>query len=99
MNFVRLSLAPNNECRASYGKQRSKVTHFLDASAVYGSSVETARELRVFKGGKLRMLNDFGRDLLPLTADKHACESDAPGKTCFKSGRNFRDYLVPSSII
>lgn len=86
LNFVRLSLAPNTDCRAGYGKQRSKVTHYLDASPVYGSSVQTANELRSFRGGKLRMFNDFGRDLLPLTNDKSACQSDAPGTTCFKSG-------------
>ncbi|KAM7364696.1 chorion peroxidase [Cochliomyia hominivorax] len=94
MNFVRLSLAPNTDCRASYGKQRSKVTHFLDASAVYGSSAETARDLRLFKGGKLRMLNDFGRELLPLTDDKNACESNAPGKTCFKSGDGRTNQII-----
>ena len=87
MNFVRLSLAPNTNCRASYGKQRSKVTHFLDASTVYGSNAETARELRLFQGGKLRMFNDFGHDLLPLTQDKQACNIDAPGIMCFKSGK------------
>lgn len=86
MNFVRLSLSPNMDCRASYGRQRSKVTHFLDASAVYGSSKETARELRLFQGGKLRMFNDFGHDLLPLTQDKQACNVDTPGFKCFKSG-------------
>ena len=35
MNFVRLSLAPTTDCKMTYGKQRSKVTHFLDASPVY----------------------------------------------------------------
>lgn len=86
MNFVRLSLAPNTDCRAGYGKQRSKVTHYLDASPVYGSSMETARELRLFRGGKLRMFNDFGRDMLPLTSDRSACGNDDPSMTCFKSG-------------
>ncbi|XP_075146789.1 chorion peroxidase [Haematobia irritans] len=94
MNFVRLSLAPNTDCRAGYGKQRSKVTHFLDASPVYGSSMETARELRMFRGGKLRMFNDFGRDMLPLTNDKSACGNDDPSSTCFKSGDGRTNQII-----
>ena len=86
MNFVRLSLAPNAECKVGYGKQLSKVSHFIDASTVYSSSEATAHELREFNGGRLRMSNDFGRDLLPMISDKKACESDDPGKTCYKSG-------------
>lgn len=94
MNFVRLSLSPNTECKMQYGKQRSKVTHFLDASPVYGSSWDTARELRTFHGGRLRMFDDFGRDLLPLSNDKKACESDEPGKTCFKSGDGRTNQII-----
>lgn len=101
MNFVRLSLAPNMDCRATFGKQRSKVTHFLDASPVYGSSLETARELRLFKGGRLRMFNDFGRDMLPLTNDKSACGNDDPSMTCFKSGEEntFRILQRPNASL
>lgn len=84
LNFVRLSLVPNNECTLGYGKQRNKVTHFLDASHIYGSSLTTSRELRTFRGGRLHMLNDFGRDLLPITSDQRSCP--IPGNTCFKSG-------------
>ncbi|EDW83073.1 uncharacterized protein Dwil_GK22657 [Drosophila willistoni] len=86
LNFVRLSLVPNPNCQLGYGKQLSKVTHFLDASPVYGSSEEAGRELRSFRGGRLRMLDDFGHDLLPLTNDKKACNTDEPGKSCFKAG-------------
>ncbi|XP_073819584.1 chorion peroxidase [Musca autumnalis] len=99
MNFVRLSLAPNTDCRATFGKQRSKVTHFLDASPVYGSSLETARELRLFKGGKLRMFNDFGRDMLPLTNDRSACGNDDPSMTCFKSGDGRTNQIISLVVL
>lgn len=85
MNFVRLSLAPNPECKMGYGKQLSKVTHYLDGSPIYGSSLATSKDLRSFHNGKLKMFNDFGRDLLPLATQKDAC-ADESGKTCFKSG-------------
>ncbi|EDV91128.1 GH17282 [Drosophila grimshawi] len=94
LNLVRLSLVPSADCQLSYGKQRSKVTHFLDASPVYGSNEEAARDLRTFHGGRLRMFNDFGRDLLPLTSDKSACGSDEPGKSCFKSGDGRTNQII-----
>lgn len=96
MNFVRLSLAPNIECKVGYGKQRNKVTHFIDASTVYGSSEATARELREFNGGRLRMSKDFGRDLLPMISDKKACETDDPSKTCYKAGNLL--YCFPNNL-
>ncbi|XP_037956398.1 chorion peroxidase [Teleopsis dalmanni] len=94
MNFVRLSLYPHEDCKMRYGKQRSKVTHFLDASPVYGSSMETAQDLRVFQGGRLRMLHDFGRDLLPLTNDKKTCGSESADQSCFKSGDGRTNQII-----
>lgn len=94
INFVRLSLAPNSHCKMSYAKQRSKVTHFLDASPVYGSSLPSAKVLRTFRGGKLRMFDDFGRDLLPLTKEKESCASNDNGDVCFKSGDGRTNQII-----
>ncbi|ALC46682.1 Pxt, partial [Drosophila busckii] len=94
LNLVRQSLVPSADCRMSYGKQHSKVTHYLDASPVYGSNEQVARDLRTFQGGRLRMLNDFGRDLLPLTEDKNSCSSTEPGKTCFQSGDGRTNQII-----
>ncbi|XP_053964622.1 chorion peroxidase [Anastrepha ludens] len=99
MNFVRLSLAPNIDCKLSYGKQRSKVTHFIDASPVYGSSEETARELREFNGGRLRMSKEFGRELLPLTSDKGSCDSHDESKICYKSGDGRTNQIISLVIL
>lgn len=86
INFVRSSLAPQDECKMSYGKQLSKVTHFLDASMIYGSDSKTQAELRLFRHGRLRMMNDFGHDLLPLTQEKDACLTMEKGSACFFAG-------------
>ncbi|XP_017047162.1 chorion peroxidase [Drosophila ficusphila] len=94
LNFVRLSLVPSPDCQLSYGKQMSKVTHYVDASPVYGSSDEASRSLRAIRGGRLRMLNDFGRDLLPLTNDKKACPSEEAGKSCFLSGDGRTNQII-----
>ncbi|KAH8383684.1 hypothetical protein KR009_010037 [Drosophila setifemur] len=94
LNFVRLSLAPSPNCQLGYGRQLSKVTHFVDASPVYGSSEEASRGLRSFRGGRLRMLDDFGRDLLPLTNDKKSCPSEEAGKSCFASGDGRTNQII-----
>ena len=86
INFVRLSLVPNQACRASYGKQLTKVTHYLDGSVIYGSNEKTAIDLRTFRGGKLRMSKDQGRKLLPLARNRAQCQSIERGNKCFQSG-------------
>lgn len=94
INFVRLSLSPNSECKMSYGKQRSKVTHYLDGSPIYGSSLSSSKELRSFQNGKLRMFNDFGRDLLPLSENKDTCANSDRGNICFKSGDGRTNQII-----
>ena len=42
------------------------ITSFIDASAVYGSDEYRANYLRSFSGGKLRMINYSGMELLPF---------------------------------
>ncbi|KAH8359774.1 hypothetical protein KR093_008713, partial [Drosophila rubida] len=94
LNMVRLSLVPSPDCQLSYGKQRSKVTHFLDASPIYGSHEQAMRELRTFRGGELSMLHEHGRELLPLTDDKSACGGGESGKTCFKAGDGRTNQII-----
>lgn len=62
------------------------MTHFIDASPVYGSDEKTMSEVRSFQGGRLRMLDDFGRQLLPLTTDKKTCVTLDKGP-CFFAGK------------
>lgn len=65
----------------------NKVTHFIDGSTIYGSTPEQTGELRSFVGGKLKVFNDFGRDLLPLSKDSEACLTMEQGSACFASGK------------
>lgn len=69
-----------------YISKLSKATHFVDASAIYGADIRTQTEVRSFHGGRLRMLDDFGRDLLPLTSDKEFCATLDKG-SCFFAGK------------
>lgn len=84
MNFVRLAITPDHNCKLGYAKTLSKVTHFIDGSAIYGSDAETMRDLRSFKRGQLKMFIDFTRELLPLNPKSEDCL--VHGSACFMAG-------------
>lgn len=84
MNFVRLAIAPDHNCKLGYAKTLSKVTHYIDGSAIYGSDSETAKDLRSFKKGQLKMFVDFNRELLPLNPKSEDCLVN--GAACFMAG-------------
>nr|CAI5861351.1 unnamed protein product [Callosobruchus analis] len=86
MHFMRSVFAPDHDCRLGYAKQLDKVTHFVDASVIYGSSIEQQSDLRTFENGKLKVFHDFGRNLLPLHENSGPCISEKGGTACFKSG-------------
>lgn len=67
--------------------QMNKVTHFIDGSAIYGSNSEQTGELRSFEGGRLRVFQDFGRELPPLSDDSDACLTMERGSACFTTGK------------
>lgn len=73
MNFVRLSIAPDHNCQMGYAKTLSKVTHFIDGSAIYGSDERMMTELRSFQNGQLKMFMDFNRPLLPMNPRSDDC--------------------------
>lgn len=84
MNFVRLSIAPDHSCQLGYAKTLSKVSHYIDGSAIYGSNDQSANELRSFEHGQLKMFIDFDRNLLPLSPDSDTCL--VHGTACFMAG-------------
>lgn len=84
MNFVRLAIAPDHNCQLGYAKTLSKVTHYIDGSAIYGSDVQTMKDLRSFKNGRLKMFIDFNRELLPLDPKSDDCL--VHGSACFMAG-------------
>lgn len=60
-------MAPRIDCSLGYADQMNALTHWIDASNIYGSTEEQTRQLRLFQGGLLRFseLGD-GKMLLPL---------------------------------
>ncbi|KAJ8932162.1 hypothetical protein NQ314_014874 [Rhamnusium bicolor] len=86
MNFVRSVLTPRYDCTLGYSQQMNKITHFIDGSSIYGSTPKQTGELRSFEGGKLKVFNDYGRELLPITKESDACLTMEQGSACFSSG-------------
>lgn len=95
LNVVRSALSVDNECKLGYGKQLSKVSHFLDGSAIYGSDLRLQGEVRAFRRGLLRTMNDFGREMLPLSEGKKSCgQEQGP---CFLAG--MRTFFLRIKLI
>ncbi|XP_076063497.1 salivary peroxidase/catechol oxidase-like [Oratosquilla oratoria] len=89
MNFVRSMPAPRSGCGLGYVEQMNQITHFLDASTVYGSSERELEELRDRSRGLLRVQESTG--LLPADpdAEEGACEADRESNHhCFLAGDN-----------
>ncbi|XP_076677160.1 uncharacterized protein LOC143373634 isoform X2 [Andrena cerasifolii] len=89
MDFVRSAPAP--QCRLGPRQQLNQVTAFIDGSAIYGSDLSSARELREFAGGRLRMqVTPDNRTLLPASTNpKDGCNRETErlrGRYCFAAG-------------
>ncbi|XP_060524145.1 chorion peroxidase [Cylas formicarius] len=99
MNFVRSVLAPRYDCTLGYANQMNKLTHFVDASSVYGSTPEQTSQLRSFRGGKLNAFHDYGRQLLPLSRDPNACLTMEQGSACFESGDTRTNQMISLVVL
>ncbi|RZC42175.1 chorion peroxidase-like, partial [Asbolus verrucosus] len=99
MNFVRSVLAPRQDCTLGYAQQMNKITHFIDASSIYGSLPEQTGRLRSFERGMLRVFNDFGRHLLPLSKDSDACMTMEQGSACFMSGDTRTNQMISLVVL
>lgn len=65
--------------------QMNQVSHFLDGSAIYGSSVKKSRELRTFEGGRLQINSRNYREYLPRASAESATHC---GENCYNSGEH-----------
>ncbi|XP_063825224.1 peroxidase [Ostrinia nubilalis] len=88
MEFVRSAPAPT--CHFGPREQMNQATAFIDGSTVYGYGPSRATQLRALTAGRLRMLRDGDRDLLPQATDpKDPCNTQqmtAKGRYCFETG-------------
>ena len=78
LNFVRSVAAPSLDCGLGPREQTNQITHWIDASNVYGSSEEVSEELRQKEGGLLKVRIINGKEQLPKDINL-PCE-DAEGE-------------------
>jgi len=81
MNLVRSIPAPALDCSIRYREQLNQITHWLDSSNIYGSSLEEQRGLRTFRGGRLQTERGPEEPLLPRDNGENSCTG-----SCFKAG-------------
>ncbi|CAH1398171.1 unnamed protein product [Nezara viridula] len=77
--YVRSATAPRKACSLGPREQLNEATSFLDASNLYGTSQEDSDDLRLFKGGLLKLHNG----LLP-SDNKTECRPNNRFK-CFRT--------------
>ncbi|OQV18842.1 Peroxidase [Hypsibius exemplaris] len=88
MEFVRTLPGVRPGCTLGAREQINQVTHFLDASTVYGSTDEEALALRTLDGrGELKTVKPIWNfpHFTVMTPDASGC-ADATGRQCFKGG-------------
>ena len=56
---------PDMDCHAGPRETINQITHWLDSSNIYGSSDETANDLRAHKNGLLKSIRLNGFDQCP----------------------------------
>lgn len=83
MNFVRSMLGEDEECGFGCAEQMNQITHWLDGSNIYGSSVREANGIRDRKTGFLKVSRN---NMLPYESKRsHDCEA-AGNSPCFAAG-------------
>lgn len=83
LNFIRSGVCPT--CQLGPRQQINKNTAFIDASHVYGQTLEQSNTLRTFKNGELRVsLGKNGEFLLPIAGANRGAEQCSG--SCFLAG-------------
>lgn len=96
MNYVRSMPALRPDCSFGPTEQMNQVSHYLDASTIYGSTLEKSRKLRSFQGGLLRVEVRNGINYLPTADSEPAALCN--DERCYMSG-DFRVNFVPHLAI
>ncbi|KAL6437081.1 hypothetical protein ACFW04_004997 [Cataglyphis niger] len=83
MNYVRSLPVLRSECTFGPVEQMNQVSHFLDGSTIYGSTLKKSRKLRAFEGGRLRVNMQNNLEYLPRGDTELASQC---GENCYNSG-------------
>uniref|UniRef100_A0A7G3ASP0 Putative oxidase/peroxidase n=1 Tax=Lutzomyia longipalpis TaxID=7200 RepID=A0A7G3ASP0_LUTLO len=94
LNYVRSALAVDPNCKLGTPNQLNQATNYLDLSQLYGISDDETRNLRTYRGGKLKVSSD-GANTIPIQEHSSLCLQ--PNETCYVSGdprANANPYMV-----
>uniref|UniRef100_A0AC35GWR1 Peroxidase n=1 Tax=Panagrolaimus sp. PS1159 TaxID=55785 RepID=A0AC35GWR1_9BILA len=105
MPYPRTITAAREGCPLGPREQANSATSFLDASTIYGSTKQKAKQLRAFRNGQLLTTSkaSFG-DIFPTTIDpikttfSSICAPSA-GHSCFFSGSEHVNFLPTSAAL
>ncbi len=73
LSFVRSAPAPRQKCRLGPREQLNQLTSYIDASNIYGSTLQQSQSLRAFRGGRLRASNVNNQQFLPFDNGTNFC--------------------------
>ncbi|XP_011136255.1 peroxidase isoform X3 [Harpegnathos saltator] len=85
MNYVRSLPVLKSECTFGPVEQMNQVSHYLDGSTIYGSTLKKSRELRAFEGGRLRVEIRNHHAYLPSRQGDAGLTSQCE-ENCYNSG-------------
>lgn len=88
MEFVRSAPTSRIDCDLGWREQISQVTAYIDGSTVYGSDVDTADSIRLFKKGQIAYGRNKRKGPLqpPDPPGGELCRKGAITSDCFQSG-------------
>ncbi|WAR22964.1 PERC-like protein [Mya arenaria] len=84
INIVRALPTPPLDCTIGVRQQLNQITHYLDGSAIYGSSDDEIRDLRTLTGGLLKTSSNNLLPTAPTTGT--GCILTTSTRPCFKAG-------------
>lgn len=84
--YTRSATTFRGDCSFGAAEQMNQATHFLDGSNIYGSNVLTAKSLREYKNGLLKVEEGAFMPLVEKSKRKEMCQVGETDDTCFKSG-------------
>jgi len=84
LSFSRSLPSPGLKCSLEFRQQMNQITHWLDASNIYGSSQKMTRALRRFVGGQLQMTRRTSgeKEALPFCSAGSNMEAEGSCSRC-----------------
>ena len=85
MNFARSESGLDLNCQPGPLQQINQITHWLDASNIYGSDAEEGEKLRLHRSGLMKTSRaSDGSELLPIDRSRECI--GGPSQSCFLAG-------------